>query len=107
RPLDEAMIASLVEIRRPLLVEDADELGEGGAKALAATLGARSLVAVPFSQKDKARHGVLLVCDAKPRDWGGKAFALLEDLAQGALARWALLEEVAARKQREEELLLL
>lgn len=106
RTLSEPVISAVLDLRRPLLVEDADELPAGDAKALAGELGARSLVAVPFSQRGGARHGVLLVCDDEPRDWGGKAFALLEDLAEGALARWALLEEVAARKQREEELLL-
>jgi|GEM_PF-6716363 len=99
-------IAAILATRRPILIEDADELPEGEARALARALGVRALVGVPFSQS-ASRHGVLLVCDDVPRDWGGNAFALLQDLADGAVARWELLEEVGARKRREEELRLL
>ncbi|AKU93189.1 GGDEF domain protein [Vulgatibacter incomptus] len=100
-----APVALILDVQRPVLVEDANDLPESEPKALAEMLGARSLVLVPIHQP--TARGAIVVCDPEARGWGGDALASLEDLADGVLTWWKLQEEAAARRKREDELDLL
>lgn len=105
--VDSDAVQALLALGRRVVVRDTQQLSEGDERRIAQALGARALVGVPFSEPSRGRSGMVVVCDSVPRDWDPIDVGLIEELAHGALIRWALLEEIEERERREEELRLI
>ncbi|HWV37577.1 MAG TPA: diguanylate cyclase [Vulgatibacter sp.] len=98
---------ALLGLGRRVVVRDVRELRDGPERKVAELLGARALLSAPFFEPSRSRTGIVLVHDSVPREWAPDDVGLIEELAHGALSRWALLEEIEARERREAELRLL
>lgn len=91
-----------------VLVRDAHQsVPVEGRALLQAGLQARSFVAVPFADAVRSVRGLLVGIESSPREWRVGDLDLLRELADGALFRRSLLQEITIRRRREEELALL